>query len=153
MPLRRKTAVKASAPATDQTRVCRRATGTPSSEARSALSALARMAVPAALRCRNTLTATSTTGVTMRPSRSLASNTIEPMVRVASNGGSMLPATRSRSHRRGSSSVAATSTWLRPMVAMVTSSRGEWAKRRMITRSVAAPSTTAASRPASTASG
>ena len=27
-------------------------------------------------------------------------------------------------HRRGSSSVAATSTWLRPMVAMVTSSRG-----------------------------
>ena len=42
MPLRRNTAANASAPATDHTRVWRRATGTPNSAARSALSALAR---------------------------------------------------------------------------------------------------------------
>ena len=147
MPLRRKTAANASAAATDHTRVCSRATGTPSRAARSALSALARMAVPASLRRRKAVTATMRIGVTTSPSRSLASNVMVPIWRVASNGGVMRPATRSRSHRRGSSMAAATSTWLRPMVATVTSRRGECENRRMTTRSVVAPSASAASSP------
>ena len=151
MPLRRNTAANASAPATDHTRVWRRATGTPNSAARSALSALARMAVPASLWRRKTVTATTRIGVTTSPSRSLASNVIVPIWRVASNGGAMRPATRSRSHRRGSRMVAPTNTWLRPMVATVTSRRGECENRRMTTRSVVAPSTSAASRPTTSA--
>ncbi len=153
MPLRRNTAVKASAPATDHTSVCSRATGTPSRAARSALSALARMAVPAALRRRKAVTATRTIGVTTSPSRSLASKVIAPIWRVASNGGAMRPATRSRSQSRGSSMATATSTWLRPMVATVTSRRGECEKRRITTRSVVAPRRTAAARPTTTATG
>ena len=48
MPARRNRAMKASSPASDQTTVCRRFTGTPSRLARSTLSAPARMAIPTA---------------------------------------------------------------------------------------------------------
>lgn len=153
MPPRRKIVTNASAAAAAHTSVWRRWTGTPSIVARSLSSAAARMAVPAALRRRAVATATITTGTTTMASRSLASKTTPPMRAVASMSASIRSDTRRRSHSRGSRRAPAVSTWLRPMVAMVTSRRDDRAKRRMTTRSVAPPSTTAAARPATTATG
>ena len=86
MPARKKMAVKASNEATDQTNVCRRLTGTPSNDARSALSALARIATPTLLNRRNSASPTSASGATIIAMRSFASKTTVPIENSRWNG-------------------------------------------------------------------
>ncbi len=81
IPACRKTPTNESSAATDQTTVCSRLTGTPSRLARSAPSALARMAMPMLVNRSITATPSSASGATMSATRWSAENTIGSMVK------------------------------------------------------------------------
>ena len=85
MPARRKIAMNAINAATDHTSVCSRLTGTPRNAARSALSALARIAMPTLLIRRNIARPTSVNGATIMAITSFASKTTVPIVSSMSN--------------------------------------------------------------------
>ena len=87
MPARRKMAMNAMSAATDHTRVCSRLTGMPRSAARSALSALALIAMPTLLMRKNIARPSSVKGATIMAITSFASNTTVPIVSSMSNGG------------------------------------------------------------------
>jgi hypothetical protein len=153
MPLMRNTAAKPRAAARVHASVCRRLTGTPRRAARSVLSALARMATPTSVRCSSKAISAMAIGATTSPSRSLLSKKTPPIERLVPNGGSSFPTAMSRSHKRGRSSAMPTSTWLKPMVAIVTRRRGDRKNRRITRRSTTAPRATASSSPIAAATG
>ena len=139
--------------ATDQTSVCSRLTGTPSSDARSALSALALIATPTLLQRRNTASPMSASGATIIAMRSLASKTTVPIENSRSNGAaSRCPSSgKSTPQSRGSRIAIAVSSCESPSEATVISNRGALKKRRMMPSSMTAPRTSAATTPAGTA--
>ena len=145
--------MKASSEATDQTSVCSRLTGTPSNDARSALSALARIATPTLLNRRNNARPMSASGATIIAIRSLASKTTVPIENSRWNGaGSRWPSSgKSTPQSRGSRIASAVRSCDRPSDATVISSRGALKKRRMTASSTIAPTASAARIPTGTA--
>ena len=140
------------AAASDHTSVWVRRTGMPSIPARSARSALARMAMPTSVKRRNGARATSTTGATISARRSLLSKSCEPSVRWRSKGAATVRSAKvSVPHRRGSRSPPTMRSWDRPIVATMSSRRGLLKNRRMMSISTSAPSTSEATRPIGTA--
>ena len=129
-------------------------TGMPSSRARSMFSAMPRTAVPASVLRRNHTSAPNTAGTTATSSRSFPLNVEEATViscevRAVSN-----PVTRaSTPSQPGMKRAAPPSTWARPMVATVRTSRGAVWNRRITSRSLAAPTATPTSTPATAATG
>ena len=148
MPARRKMATNASSAATTQTTVCSRFTGTPSNAARSALSALARMATPAADARRKTARAAIASGMAMIAIKSFARKIVPPISTLPSKGWSnRLEKRRGEPNRRGRRIEPAASSWARPSVATVRRRRGVRKNRRITTSSTTAPRTTAPTRP------
>ncbi len=152
-PARRNTATNASTAAADHTTVCSRFTGTPSSDARSALSALARTAMPTALTRSASASSAMTIGVTISAITALPSKITpfrpEPTVKCRSKGGSRWgDSSRGEPNNLGRRIAPAASSCVSPSVATVSRSRGDRKKRRMIASSTTAPTTTAATRPA-----
>ena len=126
--------------------VWRRRIGMPSDAARSARSAPARIAIPRSLRCRNSVSATSTIGTVTNATTSVPRNTMGLMVKCRLNGaGMVLPVTL---NQPGRNSPMAASTCAMPIVATDRTSRGERANRRTTRNSTAAPTTSAAAKPA-----
>ena len=120
--------------------------------ARSALPALARMAMPTLVRWRKSASATNAIGATTIAMIELASKTIPLIVISALNGGSIRAATRrGLPHARGSRMAATASSWARPSVATVRISRGAVKKRRITASSTIAPRRSDATRPTGTA--
>ncbi len=154
IPARRKMAMKASSEATAQTSVCNRFTGTPSRAARSALSALALMAMPTLLSRRKTARPASASGATIIAMRSFPSNTTVPIENSSSNGAARRWPRRGKStpHRRGRRIASALSTCDSPSDATVSSSRGALKNRRITASSTTAPRARAAITPTGTAS-
>ena len=150
MPARRKMAMNAKSAEMLQTTVWSRFTGTPRSEARSALSALARIATPKLLFRRKIASAINATGATTTAIMSLALNTTVPISTSASNGGSSrLPSNGNVApHSFGMRRAAAVRSCERPSDATVSSRRGDLKKRRMIANSTTAPSRIAPTMPA-----
>ncbi len=147
MPARRKRARNERAAAIIQTTVDRPPTGIPSKDARSLRSAAARTAVPRRVRVRKSPTAIMATGATITAMKSLALRMNEPTVSFQSSGGEMRCDAAFSSHNLGRRMANTASSWVMPMVATVSTSRGEREKRRMMANSTMAPSTMAAARP------
>ena len=122
IPARRKMAMNAISEATDHTSVCSRLTGTPSSAARSALSALARIAMPTLLMRKNIAKPRSVSGATIIAITSFALKTTVPIVSSMSNGGARrCPRSgKSSPHARGSRIASPPRSWASPSDATVT---------------------------------
>jgi hypothetical protein len=131
-----------------QTWTSRRRTGTPSRAARSARSALARTAIPVSVVRSRTASATMRSGATITANRSLASKTTPPNSPDHSNGAGSVRMPGPSPQSCGRSSDANASTWARPIVATVSSSRGAPKNRRTTSTSARTPTTTAAPSPA-----
>jgi hypothetical protein len=112
--------------------------------------------MPAGVRRRKVATAHRHSGAASSASRWSAENTNGEISKVQAKGRSTAPVVISmglRPHRKGRPSAATDSSWARPMVATVSTSRGARWKRRMASRSISAPSATAAVSPAAKATG
>ena len=142
--------MKASTEATTQTPASRRPTGTANMAARSLRSAAARTAMPMSVRARTRATAAMARTATTTATNSSVWKTVVPNSSWNDPGmrNVLLGAARSvRPHRRGINRAPTARNWARPMVATVSTSRGDLRKRRTTTRSMASPMTTAATRP------
>ena len=88
IPARSQIAMKANVVATDQTMVCSRLTGMPRSEARSAPSAAARIAVPSIVPRRNSITATIASGPITQATTYSSRKMMESISNLTSHGNS-----------------------------------------------------------------
>lgn len=150
----RKVPTNASNTATTQTPHSRRTTGTPSIEARSERSAMARTATPTSVRRR----ATATTA--MHTSEATTANTSSPPNTVWPRAKRRPPGTPNavwdplvswmRFQSRGTRRAATAKNWARPMVATVSTRRAERRNRRTTTASIPAPVSTATTSPTAT---
>ena len=147
-PARRNMPRNASSEATTHTTVCSRFTGMPSVKARSARSADPRIATPTRERCRNSAMAKRQMGTTIIVSTSLALKLVPPISKLASNGGASRVPNDWSPKARGRNSPAPASSWARPIVATVSTRRGDEKNRRMMRVSTSTPRTSAAARPA-----
>ena len=160
-PARRNTATKASTAAMVHTTSCTRLTGMPSSTARSALSALARTAMPRLVKRKNAARAALQTTTAITAMTWLALKMMGEISKESSKGagkvcggvgssnvpGNALWASRGKARPRATRSCA------RPRVATVRMRRGALAKRRMMPNCTSAPSPTASSSPRTNAIG
>ena len=146
IPARRNTARNASNDANIHTTECTRRTGMPSSAARSASSAQARMATPRRVR-RNSASPTNASGITTSATTSFPPKVNGSTVNERSNGAGKLCGGRPTPNHPGRSNPSPASSWARPMVATVRISRGDRKNRRITSSSTAAPRTTAAAIP------
>ena len=130
----------ARAPVMTHTREESRCTGKPRRKARSALSAMPRMARPPSVRSRNQVRAPSTRGTTAMSSRSLPVRmTGSTATWTSLRPVAKLPTSLGESSQPGRNSSMPPSTWARPMVATVRARRGARSKRRMTSRSQSQP--------------
>jgi hypothetical protein len=158
-PARRNTATNASPAATIHTTICTRRTGMPSRLARSALSALARTAMPMSVNRKNAASAAMHSPTANMATMSLPPNTTGAISNSSPNGDGNDVGADSTSKTRGNASLASdgsarptpANSWASPSVATVRISRGARANRRMTTTSTSAPSPTATTSPSGSA--
>jgi len=143
----------ASRQAMPHTSVDRESTGMPMSRARSAFSAMPRTATPESVRNRNQLNRPSTTGTKASRSRSLPSMTTGKNVVICVDDSGVVKVVTSAlaPNIGGTRTCIPPSTWARPMVATVSTSRDEPAKRRMTNRSTITPTRMPTTQAAATA--
>ncbi len=143
MPACRKMPTNDRRAASDHTTVCRRLTGTPSRLARSAFSALARMATPMLVNRSRAATPSRASGATMRATRWSDEKTMGSMVKWKVSGKWTWLVAGRLSQMSGMNTAPSDRSWARPRVATVRMRRGERKNRRMMASSTRAPTSRA----------